>query len=44
MSTLQFQTAVIPAASLNGESSLPPIAGMRNVQQQTRTVLDEDDE
>lgn len=43
MSTLTFAKLKIPAADLNGESSLPPIAGMINVQQKTKTVLDEDD-
>jgi hypothetical protein len=33
----------MPGVDLNGESSLPPIAGMINVQQRTQSVLDEDD-
>lgn len=44
MSTLKFEKIVLPAADLNGENSLPPIAGMLNVQQKTKTILDEDDE
>jgi tetratricopeptide (TPR) repeat protein len=44
MSTLTFSKLKIPAAHLNGESSLPSIADMKNVQQTTKTILDEDDE
>ncbi len=43
MSTLVFDKLRIPGAHLNGESSLPPIAGMLNVQQRTKSILDEDD-
>lgn len=43
MSTLTFSKFKIPAARLNGESSLPSIADMKNVQQTTKTILDEDD-
>ena len=44
MSTLTFEKRNMPAADLNGENSLPSIAGMLNVQQRTKTGLDEDDE
>ncbi|HBN85909.1 MAG TPA: DUF5107 domain-containing protein, partial [Clostridiales bacterium] len=43
MSSLTFAKWKLPGADLHGESSLPPIAGMINVQQQTKTMLDEDD-
>lgn len=43
MSSLTFAKWKLPGADLNGESSLPPIAGMINVQQRTKTLLDEDD-
>lgn len=43
MSTLTFEKLTMPAADLNGENSLPSIAGMLNVQQKTKTILDEDD-
>lgn len=43
MSSLTFTKWKIRGADLNGESSLPPIAGLTNVQHQTKTVLDEDD-
>jgi len=43
MSSLTFKKFILPGADLNGESSLPPIAGMANVQQRTKTILDEDD-
>lgn len=44
MTSFKYEKFSIPAASLNGESSLPPIAGMNNVQHKTYTELDEDDE
>ena len=44
MTTFKYEKFNIPAAALNGESSLPPIAGMNNVQHKTYTELDEDDE
>lgn len=44
MTRFTYGKQVIPTTDLNGESSLPPIAGMKNVQQQTKTELDEDDE
>ena len=44
MSTLIFDKLKIPGADLNGESSLPPIAGLTNLQQRTKSILDEDDE
>jgi tetratricopeptide (TPR) repeat protein len=43
MSSLTFEMRHMKGADLNGESSLPPIAGMINVQQQRKTNLDEDD-
>jgi hypothetical protein len=43
MSTLTFSKLRMPAVHLNGESSLPSIADMSNVQQSTKTILDEDD-
>lgn len=44
MSTLSFSRLRMPMAEMNGESSLPSIAAMINVQHKTETVLDEDDE
>ena len=44
MTTFKYEKLLIPAAKLNDESSLPPIAGMTNVQHKTYTELDEDDE
>ncbi|MEG2603439.1 MAG: DUF5107 domain-containing protein, partial [Clostridia bacterium] len=44
MTYLREETLVLPVAELNGESSLPPVAGVQNVQQQTQTELDESDE
>ncbi|MCL2517760.1 MAG: DUF5107 domain-containing protein [Oscillospiraceae bacterium] len=44
MTTFEYKKMMIPTADLNGESSLPPIAGMVNVQYKTQTELDEDDE
>lgn len=43
MSSLAFERLRIPAADLNGENSLPPIADMVNVQQKTGAALEEDD-
>ncbi len=43
MSTLTFTTIRMSGVDINGESSLPPIAGMLNVQQRTKSALDEDD-
>lgn len=42
-STLTFTRYSIPAASLNGESSLPNLAAMSNGQQQSHSRLDETD-
>jgi tetratricopeptide (TPR) repeat protein len=44
MSTLTFTKLKLLGVALNGESSLPSIAGMTNVQQRTKAALDEDDE
>lgn len=43
MTDLRKEDFVIPAAEMNGESTLPPIAGMMNVQQNINAKLDEDD-
>lgn len=44
MTIFRNEKLKIYAAPLNGESSVPPIAGMNNVQHKTHTELDEDDE
>lgn len=44
MTELRKENFVIPAAEMNGESTLPPIAGMVNVQQRINAKLDEDDD
>lgn len=44
MTNLFVSKINIPSADLNGESSLPPISSINNVQQKTETVLDDDDE
>lgn len=44
MTILEFTKLRIPMAELYGESSLPSIAAMINVQHRTETDLDEDDE
>ncbi|MEG0639646.1 MAG: DUF5107 domain-containing protein [Clostridia bacterium] len=44
MTTLKMDTLTLPMAPLEGESSLPPIAGLENPQQRTKAYLDEDDE
>ena len=38
MSSLTFEMRHMKGADLNGESSLPPIAGMINVQQQEKRI------
>jgi len=44
MSSLSFEKFRIPAAKLNGESSLPSISGIMKEQQKAKTILDENDE
>lgn len=43
MTRLDVRTMVIPAADLGGDSSLPSIRDIRNVQQRTRTRLGDED-
>lgn len=44
MTTFEIRSLRLPAAELGPESPLPPVAGVRNVQQEVETRLDEDDE
>ena len=44
MTTFTKTKLRMPAAALGAESPLPPVAGVQNQQQQTRSILDEDDE
>lgn len=44
MCKISFEKIIIPVAKQNGESSLPQISKMINVQQRREAILDEDDE
>lgn len=44
MTTLKEGFITLPSADFNGESTLPSIAGVSNVQQMAKSALDEDDE
>lgn len=44
MTSITTATLRLPSAALDAENPLPPVAGVVNVQQQTQTFLDEDDE
>lgn len=44
MSSIKFEKMKIPAASLNGKSSLPSIAKISKTENKLETILDEEDE